>query len=240
MLVTDLSSTRSCWARWPRGSSPFWDCTREIVLGKWLGIYRAVPLLAALPAMVAFGFVYKEPERWPYVSLIIFYVLCAGAAMTSLGLAIATWVRRVGTAVTATVSVYVFITLGPIFLVFLLYPFGLRSEGVFMASPFAWSALMTAKVVIEKPSQLDLIAESAVTWSLVLGTSAACASCGYVGELRSSVRPHSWSVASDFPRGLRRAQRRLRAPDAGVGSVTGGATTREFILERAGTRRSGP
>ena len=212
--------------------------TRQIVLGKWLGIYRAVPLLAALPAMVAFGFVYKEPERWPYVSLIIFYVLCAGAAMTSLGLAIATWVRRVGTAVTATVSVYVFITLGPIFLVFLLYPFGLRSEGVFMASPFAWSALMTAKVVIEKPSQLDLIAESAVTWSLVLGTMR----CALVATLASFDRPFGRIrgpllriFRGDFAAPLAPAwfaRCRCRQRDRS-------AATREFIVERVGTRPSG-
>ena len=86
--------------------------TRQIVLGKWLGTYRAVPLFAVLPAVVAFGLAYDRPEQWTAVVVLIVYIFCAGAAITSLGLAMATWLPRVGSAVAATVSMYLAITVG--------------------------------------------------------------------------------------------------------------------------------
>ena len=136
--------------------------TREIVLGKWLGTYRAVPLLAVLPAAVAFGFAYDKPDHWHDVGRIIAYVLFAGAAITSLGLAMATWFTRVGSAVAATVSVYVAITVGWVFLVLMLYGPGRNGEGMLMASPFIWTLLATITIV-----EPDLRLDSLLAWSII-------------------------------------------------------------------------
>ena len=115
--------------------------TPQIVLGKWLGTYRAVPLFAVLPVVVAFGFAYDRPDRWTDVVVLIVYIFFSGAAITSLGLAMATWLPRVGSAVAATVSIYLAITVGSF-----VHGTGGRTccdEGLMMASPFAWAFLVT-------------------------------------------------------------------------------------------------
>ncbi len=149
LLVLSVTASASLAEERARGSLDLLMTTMlstpQILLGKWLGTYRAVPLLAVLPAIVGFGFTYDEPDRWPRVLLIIFYVLCAGAAITSLGLALATWLPRVGSAVAATVSVYVAITAGWVFLMLMLQGAG-SENGPLMASPFVWVLIMTLQV----------------------------------------------------------------------------------------------
>ena len=86
--------------------------TRQIVWGKWLGTYRLVPALAVLPALVVLGGVGMNIEKWPMVGLIVAYVLCAGAVVTSLGLVMAMWCSRLGRAVALTVTIYVLIGVG--------------------------------------------------------------------------------------------------------------------------------
>ena len=101
--------------RWARSldlllSTPL--STREIVMGKWLGAFRVVPLLAILPALVMWAETYAADSRnWWLCGMTIAFVLCAGAAVTSLGLAMATRFSRVGRAIGVTVSVYVLVTI---------------------------------------------------------------------------------------------------------------------------------
>ena len=70
--------------------------TREIVLGKWLGVYRTVPLLAILPTFVIGVLAYERDAGPWWAAAMCVYVLCAGAAVTSLGLALATRLSRRG------------------------------------------------------------------------------------------------------------------------------------------------
>jgi ABC-type transport system involved in multi-copper enzyme maturation permease subunit len=95
--------------------------TREIVWGKWWGAFRTVPKLAILPGLVAIAFAWHNPARWPAVLLVIGLILAQGAAITSLGLALATWVPNLGRAVALTVTIYVVVTVGWVFLVFILF-----------------------------------------------------------------------------------------------------------------------
>ena len=69
--------------------------TRSIVWAKWWGTYRAVPLLAIPPAVTLMAVVW-ENGHWLGLFLVIGLVLAYGAVLTSLGLAIATWVPRAG------------------------------------------------------------------------------------------------------------------------------------------------
>ena len=67
--------------------------TREIVLGKWLGTFRRVPLLAVLPVLVVACNDPSKPHYIPTILMTMIFVFVCGAAITSLGLAMATSVR---------------------------------------------------------------------------------------------------------------------------------------------------
>lgn len=113
--------------------------TTSIVLAKWWGMYRWVLLLAVLP-MYALGFMAAVAPDIPSYALTwvskvtpplvplnswdrVFVAtfgpadfLASGAAIVSLGLALATWVRRLGRAVAISVIIFVLGGVGWIFL----------------------------------------------------------------------------------------------------------------------------
>jgi len=151
--------------------------TREIVWGKWLGTYRTVFLLTILPALGAAVIAYLAPPiatsfttaafraRFPTSPLtafdrvvapllVVFQMLSYGAAITSVGLALATWVRRLGRAVSINVIVFIFVGIGwPMFFELILWRWardwlwthwGIQaftvewiSSGMALVSPFA-------------------------------------------------------------------------------------------------------
>ena len=106
--------------------------TDRIVLAKWWGAYRVVPALAFLPAIGALVVAFAEPEialvrsperaqpldplgwidRVAFVCLPTALMLAQGAVVTSFGLALATWMRRVGRAIAASVASYAVIAFG--------------------------------------------------------------------------------------------------------------------------------
>jgi ABC-type transport system involved in multi-copper enzyme maturation permease subunit len=141
MLILSVSAATSMAEERVRGSldvlmsTPL--TTREIVLGKWLGSFRVVPALAVLPALVILGSAIPQ-RRWPSMFVTVLYVLGCGAAVTSVGLAFATWISRVGRAVALTITLYVFLTVGWLFLAMLANRVGggTDSEGPMMLSPF--------------------------------------------------------------------------------------------------------
>jgi len=90
--------------------------TRSIVWGKWCGVYRAVPILAICPGLLA-AVLARESGRWDGALLIVGLFLAYGAAMTSLGLALATWIRRLDLAVALSVTVLGGVTVGWLFVV---------------------------------------------------------------------------------------------------------------------------
>src|SRR5262249_46944077 len=115
--------------------------TWAIVWGKWWGAFRRFAILAAWPtiliAAMAFGW---RRSLWPpyggYTSfpkpsltagvfwtvLMAAYLLAHGAMITSLGLALATWISRQGRAAALCASYFVAVCLGWPFLCFLLLP----------------------------------------------------------------------------------------------------------------------
>jgi ABC-type transport system involved in multi-copper enzyme maturation permease subunit len=142
--------------------------TRQIVLGKWLGTFRAVPLFAVLPVVVAFGLADDRAEKWTDAVVLILYIFCSGAAITSLGLAMATCLPRVGSAVAATVAIFVAICVGSVFLAVTLGPPG---EGLLMASPFIWALLVTFKTTNSR-TQFDSVAPWAIIWLVFMAIAA--------------------------------------------------------------------
>jgi ABC-type transport system involved in multi-copper enzyme maturation permease subunit len=115
--------------------------TSAIVLGKWLGSYRAVLWLAVLPLLLAAGAV-EEVRGWLAVLLLAAVVVVYGASVNGLGLALATWFRR--PALALAVVVYVLVTVGWFLLAVLLFRPVPDGEGIACLSPFVAAAGMTA------------------------------------------------------------------------------------------------
>jgi ABC-type transport system involved in multi-copper enzyme maturation permease subunit len=82
--------------------------TREIVWGKWWGTFAMVPRLAILPIWVTAGLAMVTDGVFGLV-LMIGLILAYAAAITSLGLAAATWVPRLGRVITLSVIAYVLV-----------------------------------------------------------------------------------------------------------------------------------
>ena len=85
--------------------------TRSIVWGKWCGAFRAVPIVAICPGVLASALA-LDRGRWEAALLVVGLFLAYGAAVTSLGLALATWIRRLDFAVALNVGVLGIVTVG--------------------------------------------------------------------------------------------------------------------------------
>lgn len=160
--------------------------TGSIIRGKWWGIYRAVPALVVLPALNLAATMYftegptfwssgPAPQawrltgiyRWQYGLLALGLTLAYGAALTSLGLALATWVSRPGQAVAWCVTAFVLVTVVPAVLgVWLSRHRGSPNTAwLGMASPFWGPAVATE--IISLPSEdlfLRTFLRSAKVW----------------------------------------------------------------------------
>ena len=117
--------------------------TRQIVLGKWLGSFRRVPVLAVAPALVTFAG--GGRSGWVFIASLLMptYVVAAGAAVTAVGVGLATWCPRLGRAVGLTVAAYVIMTVGWMFLVMAMTgpkPYGFAAIA---ASPFYGPIVIT-------------------------------------------------------------------------------------------------
>ncbi len=94
--------------------------TSAILAGKWWGSFRRVLWVAVWPAATT-AFVVHDDGSWIVYLLLLALVLAHGAAITSLGLAIATWVGRLGRAVACCVTAYIGLVIGWVVLVIALF-----------------------------------------------------------------------------------------------------------------------
>jgi ABC-type transport system involved in multi-copper enzyme maturation permease subunit len=105
--------------------------TRSVALAKWWGVYRIVPLLALLPTLTMTVLAVLSPgtprmffpsgsmvakpittfDRLIVPALTLGQVLLYGAAVVSLGLALATWFKRPARAIATTLTLYIFATI---------------------------------------------------------------------------------------------------------------------------------
>jgi ABC-type transport system involved in multi-copper enzyme maturation permease subunit len=107
--------------------------TRAIVWGKWLGAYCTVPLLAVLPALVATALLWRSSRLAAWLGLLAL-VLGQGVAITSLGLAVTTWIARLGRALAVSVTLLVLLTVLPF--LGLLTTHNRETEWIALLSPF--------------------------------------------------------------------------------------------------------
>ncbi|WP_435008680.1 ABC transporter permease [Tundrisphaera lichenicola] len=137
LLLLSISSATSLAEERQRGSldvllsTPL--ATRSIVLGKWWGTFRGVPPLAVLPLLIAAALATHTGSVLGPV-LIGVLVVAYGAAITSLGLALATWLPRMGRAIGLTVGIYLVVLIAAIPAGMNL--FGKAGAGFAAASPF--------------------------------------------------------------------------------------------------------
>jgi ABC-type transport system involved in multi-copper enzyme maturation permease subunit len=128
--------------------------TGEIVWGKWWGTFALVPRLAILPIWVAAG-VSMVTDGWIGLILMIGLMLAYAAAITSFGLAAATWIPRLGRVMTLSVMAFVVVAAGwpallgvvstlPAFWKYSIYR-GWNLDGLYLASPFFGIFATTAR-----------------------------------------------------------------------------------------------
>jgi ABC-type transport system involved in multi-copper enzyme maturation permease subunit len=104
-----------------------------ILRGKWWGVYRRFVPLAILPALIVASLALQS-GRWSLARLVILLILAQGASLTSLGLFLATWVRRPGRAVIVSALVYVLLSVGWLVLIAAVARHG-SELGLAVASP---------------------------------------------------------------------------------------------------------
>jgi ABC-type transport system involved in multi-copper enzyme maturation permease subunit len=149
--------------------------TRSIVWGKWWGAFRGVPWLAILPGLVAAALATRS-GRWLGPPLIVALVLAYGAALTSLGLALATWIRQVGRVLALCVAAVVGMTIGTIPVVMVLFNRPGPDElapCIAMVSPFFGVGYFSAVIQQNsRPEQYLLALAWAVIWTAAYTTAA--------------------------------------------------------------------
>lgn len=122
--------------------------TWSIVWGKWWGAFRRVPALVVLPVVVAYWFAPKGDELTAAL-LMALLILGYGAAVTSLGLALAVWIPRFGRAVGLCVTAYVLATVAWPVVVFLFSEMSRvpndMADGLVIGSPFFGPAMLIQK-----------------------------------------------------------------------------------------------
>ena len=146
LLLLGVWSATSLAEERVRGSLDLLMCsplsTWQIVKGKWIGAFRAAPLLAIMPCLVVGSIAYTADRSViKAVCFMLTYVLCAGAAVTSLGVLMAIWFSRVGRALSVTVAAYASITVGWLFVVTTVG--GGDRDTLAVASPFFCAGKMT-------------------------------------------------------------------------------------------------
>jgi ABC-type transport system involved in multi-copper enzyme maturation permease subunit len=121
--------------------------TRSIVLGKWLGVFRLVPGLTIGPGLVvlALATVYDRvltiEVRLFHVGLLVATILVHGALITSVGVALATWVKHQSRAISLSVCSFLFVSLCWPITAYALAPWRYAS-GLAALSPITATALL--------------------------------------------------------------------------------------------------
>lgn len=118
LLLASVSAVTALSEERVRGSLDMVLTTRlttpQIVLGKWLGAYRTIPFLAVFPVLTALAQSAFSGQfgRLLAIPIMGLFVCSAGAAVTSLGLALATWIARPARAIALGVVIYLAVTVG--------------------------------------------------------------------------------------------------------------------------------
>jgi ABC-type transport system involved in multi-copper enzyme maturation permease subunit len=178
LLLLSLTSATSLSEERTRGSldvllaAPL--STSEILWGKWWGAFRTVLLLAILPTAVAAILATRE-GYWISPLQILALFLAYGAAITSLGLALATWIANPGRVLALCVAAVVGVTIGSIPVVVVLFDGpGQTAPCVAMVSPFMGIGFFSDLIAGNGPTdEWWLASRFAFFWTAVYAAAAA-------------------------------------------------------------------
>ena len=150
--------------------------TFSILVGKWWGAFRLVPHVLVWPALMT-GFLVVDGGSWIHYLLLLGLIVAYGAGIASLGLALATWVGRLGRAIALCVSAYVVFSVGWVFLIVLVFNRDQVGLSLVMGSPLYGIPLATSAVAAGRHflSSNDELAAGvgALLWILIHGGVAA-------------------------------------------------------------------
>jgi ABC-type transport system involved in multi-copper enzyme maturation permease subunit len=172
--------------------------TWSIVWGKWLGTYRLVPLLVIGPALVALAMATSAESMWPAgfsrgdmlsrderlfgVVLLVITILVHGAAVTSLGLWLATRIKRQSRAVALCVGTLVLLAIGwPILVMVLTKRPGGAGEALASGSPIFMAGELSDALTF-RHSRFRAVLWSGVIWAIVVAIAAAGLLARTVGD----------------------------------------------------------
>ncbi len=150
--------------------------TRSILAGKWWGTFGQLKPILFWPALLSLWLLH-EGGSLPRYFVLIGSILAQGAVITSLGLAVATWVSRLGRAVALCVAAYVVFSIGWPILIAVLVPsdplgpclvFGCPAVGTYVATDLIGTSGFASQVN-------DAVYSAAVTVWMVLDLAAAAA-----------------------------------------------------------------
>ena len=153
--------------------------TRSILAGKWWGSFRRVLNVAIWPAATSIVLLREGGSWWSYLVL-LGLVFAYGAAISSLGLALATWVSRLGRAVALCITIHVAWMVGwPFAVAFLVGTPAMRYIGMMIGDPPAGMLFGTFAVLetnLPRPpgvSDLDVSWSAMIAWIVVISGFAA-------------------------------------------------------------------
>jgi hypothetical protein len=150
-------------------STPISTCS--LVLGKWCAYYRLVIGLALLPAIVAAVHAVEE-DRWLGVVLASGMVLAHGAAVTSLGIALATWVSRIDRALILSAAASVLVTAAWVPFVAFFFSDKDLALGLASASPLLGIGVLTTEMAKASAKDWPVRAGWAVFWIIAYSAAA--------------------------------------------------------------------
>jgi ABC-type transport system involved in multi-copper enzyme maturation permease subunit len=173
LLATPLRTSAIVWAKWRAAFRPIpWLLVLPAVL-ELLAVLLPRPT-AAMPALPA-GWVLTDAARsWAFLGLSLSLLLACGLFLTSLGLALATWMPRLSRAIACGVGLYVFQCLAWPFISIALFvgPNGDERMGPALLSPIFAGGFLTAMISepYGPPHQFDGVFEWGMIWIVVLTT----------------------------------------------------------------------
>ena len=173
LLLVSVTSVTSLFEERVRGSLDVLLATplptSKIVWGKWWGTYRTAVWVTVLPTLLACCRITVQ-DVCLHVGLLFVLLLAYGAAVTSLGLALATWIRRFGMAVAISIVIFVLLAGGPVLILLLLLHSGNSqwAQDFTIVSPWFGPGEMTFEI---GSSQIRSTG-AAVAWAIVYALAA--------------------------------------------------------------------
>ena len=201
MLLLSVSAATSLAEERARGSldillsTPL--STFSILVGKWWGAFRLAPHVIFWPALLA-GILVWDGGSWFGYVLLLALVLAYSVAIASLGLALATWVSRLGRAVAICVSIVVGFSVGWMFLIMSLFRPDYLGIPLIMGSPLYGTAAATSWSPRGRTMSVGRDARSvtagALLWILIHSGAGVDSLCRHAGDLQPLLGTHVANV----------------------------------------------